>query len=281
MDYYSNSFAYDKVRNQFFFLDYLGNLRFWDFKPSTPLPILAEQANNGLAGSSPLTRYTANAAYYNNAYWYFIASHTTLPDNTGASPNRNKWVKYDLTYDSNGVPQYSSLNKATLYSIANLPSGFQIPTSPPANSFSFGDIAISESGTLYGTTVYGGFFKIDLTSCGVATPGSCNNADITLTNADNTNPSLQIFYDNYNGESLWGQRHVLPNTTDSGSWGTFDPTTGIYTNRSINPTGVAQLRDIAGASQRSNAPVPGPLPLLGAGAAFGWTRRLRRRLKAA
>jgi hypothetical protein len=26
-------------------------------------------------------------------------------------------------------------------------------------------------------------------------------------------------------------------------------------------------------------PVPGPLPILGAGAAFGWSRRLRRRLK--
>jgi hypothetical protein len=27
------------------------------------------------------------------------------------------------------------------------------------------------------------------------------------------------------------------------------------------------------------APVPGPLPILGAGAAFGWSRRLRRRIK--
>ena len=30
--------------------------------------------------------------------------------------------------------------------------------------------------------------------------------------------------------------------------------------------------------QLSGEPVPGPLPLLGAGAAFGWSRRLRRRL---
>jgi hypothetical protein len=28
------------------------------------------------------------------------------------------------------------------------------------------------------------------------------------------------------------------------------------------------------------AAVPGPLPLLGAGAAFGWSRRLRRRIAA-
>jgi hypothetical protein len=31
-------------------------------------------------------------------------------------------------------------------------------------------------------------------------------------------------------------------------------------------------------AQLSGEPVPGPLPLLGAGAAFGWSRRLRRRL---
>jgi uncharacterized repeat protein (TIGR03803 family) len=30
---------------------------------------------------------------------------------------------------------------------------------------------------------------------------------------------------------------------------------------------------------RSSNPVPGPLPLMGAGAAFGWSRRLRRRIQ--
>jgi MYXO-CTERM domain-containing protein len=37
---------------------------------------------------------------------------------------------------------------------------------------------------------------------------------------------------------------------------------------------------ILGAPTPPGATVPGPLPLLGAGAAFGWSRRLRKRIAA-
>ena len=47
----------------------------------------------------------------------------------------------------------------------------------------------------------------------------------------------------------------------------FDGTDGNITSSTLSPV------------LPPSAPVPGPLPLFGAGAAFGWSRRLRRRVK--
>ena len=60
-------------------------------------------------------------------------------------------------------------------------------------------------------------------------------------------------------------------------------------NKLINPIDGSVIRtDVFGNTRTSNDlrnigavqnNVPGPLPVLGAGAAFGWTRRLRRRIR--
>jgi hypothetical protein len=97
------------------------------------------------------------------------------------------------------------------------------------------------------------------------------------------NPSLQIFYDD---GILDGQTHGADasgfsngHVVDPGGWGTFNPLNGRYTKQSVGTAVVTPLRDIAGASFRSNVVAPRPLTLLGAGAALGWSRRLRRRLR--
>ncbi len=53
-------------------------------------------------------------------------------------------------------------------------------------------------------------------------------------------------------------------------------TTGLIGTWTLNGTSES-IQVILGAP---TAAVPGPLPLLGAGAAFGWSRRLRRRIAA-
>jgi MYXO-CTERM domain-containing protein len=47
-----------------------------------------------------------------------------------------------------------------------------------------------------------------------------------------------------------------------------------------NPQAGREMKDqvVLGPPSPSGTTVPGPLPLLGAGAAFGWSRRLRKRI---
>ena len=56
-------------------------------------------------------------------------------------------------------------------------------------------------------------------------------------------------------------------------------TTGLIGTWTLDGTSEA-IQVILGAPTPSGAAVPGPLPLLGAGAAFGWSRRLRKRIAA-
>jgi hypothetical protein len=128
----ANSLALDTVRNHFFFLDYLGNLRFCDFKPSIPVPVLATKATIGLANSGPRTGFTANAAYFDNAFWHFISNNTltTNAPDSPPSPDQDKLVHYAISSSSSDIPVVSASNQATLSSIPNLPSAIQTPLSP-------------------------------------------------------------------------------------------------------------------------------------------------------
>jgi len=56
-------------------------------------------------------------------------------------------------------------------------------------------------------------------------------------------------------------------------------TTGLIGTWTLNGTSDS-IQVILGAPTPPGATVPGPLPLLGAGAAFGWSRRLRKRITA-
>jgi len=76
----------------------------------------------------------------------------------------------------------------------------------------------------------------------------------------------------FNGKSLAdvGLDDPSLNNTNIGSW-------TLVTTRTADPTNVINV--IVGAPPSPS--VPGPLPLLGTAAAFGWSRRLRRRISSA
>lgn len=263
--YYSNNFAYDDARRQFYFMDWQGNLRYWDFTPSSTLPVIAGKNTIGLDQvNRTSTQFTANGSYFQDAFYYFIDS--TAPNGGGAppvaSPDRYKLVKFDLTFGPDNKPTGGTATKLTVTGLEN--------------NFIFGDIAIDSTGKLYGAQSSGSFFSLDLNQC----PGSCA-AQYLINSSDATvNPSLQIAFDQ-DFQTLYGhtfEANSNGSTTAAGGWGTVDTTTGVYTPFSGSGAfSSTPLRDISGASGQEVF-VPGPLPVLGAGAAFGWTRRLRRRL---
>ena len=132
----SNAFAYDNTRNQFFFLDPSKNLQFWN--RNSKLVQIATAAQLGLSSAT----IPANAAFYDNAYWFFSEGAHVLN-------------KVALTY-TGSTPAFSSV---TQYGITN--------TIFPAATNTFGDIAINTSGMLYAVTAAGSggnFYRLDLTT---------------------------------------------------------------------------------------------------------------------
>jgi hypothetical protein len=128
-------------------------------------------------------------------------------------------------------------------------------------------------------------------------------ADATFTLQSGSNPipdSASARFDlsgSAKGESSW-QSLGTPIAQYIGSTGTVD-STGYFAAWSINPSGTGLIGGPSGTPQPSaeitgqikveyrytydlipSTETPGPLPLLGAGAAFGFSRRLRKRISA-
>jgi hypothetical protein len=62
----------------------------------------------------------------------------------------------------------------------------------------------------------------------------------------------------------------MPNSGTLGTWTLFDPGVSSYIGDTIS----VQVN-----ASRSPASVPGPLPILGVAATFGFSRKLRKRIK--
>ena len=203
----SNSMAYDTTRDQFFFT-YRGDstLRFWG-RGSTgagSTPPIATWGQIGLASTDP-----ANAAYYDNAYWYM-------------APNAQVLHRIGLTYGG-PTPAFAS---NTPYQLAA--SGY------PASGY--GDIAINvTTGVLYGTTTAGRFYSIDLARVGQA--GSYREIRTGL-------PSLQVSF-NADYSTLFAHSHPggrwYTLDTGSGALTDLDFTTVV-------PGTANGFRDLGGAS---------------------------------
>lgn len=213
----SNAFAYDTARDQFFFIDSINNLEFWtrSGNPST----LATANDLGLQASTPSDQ-PQNAAFYNNAYWFFNEGTNTL--------NR-----VSFTY-SGGLPSFSQLDP---YLLTQTQGNVSAPSSW---TNTFGDIAINATtGILYGATQSGVLFSVDL-----------NGTPTTATSIVGGLPSLQLSF-NSDYSTLYGQ------TYNGGQWYTVDTTTGAATEIpgfAVTFSGANALRDLGGASSTTAVP---------------------------
>ncbi len=107
---------------------------------------------------------------------------------------------------------------------------------------------------------------------------------VSSTGSYNTSTSLVVFGASpgnwqLNASNYFGFKFVAADTQTHYGWGRMD-VGAAATTRSIMEIGyesTAGTSILVGAGSAPPPSVPGPLPLFGATAAFGWSRRLRRR----
>jgi hypothetical protein len=280
----ANGIAFDTSREQLFFFyrptstSTSYDLLTWD-RQSTGIGSL--QTVRTLSGSST----PANAAYFSDAVWYFGPGQSTV---------LNK-LAFDYTGDTITGSTLTSFNLND-YAAPNYPASF------------FGDIAINpNTGLLYGSTNNGNFYSIDLTKLDDTTNavytdlGTINTLQGSTPGAATLTPSgLQLSFntdysklygtrfcntaDNCNGYTVNGQP-IAPAAGDGLFFEIPNFASGDSTTvRNLNDPDLLffdepGFRDLGGATRSPIEPVPGPLPVIGAGVAFGWSRRLRKRLK--
>ncbi len=235
----ANALAFDQSRGQLFFVNAANTFDYWESATNTI------QSVGGL--SLGLTSDPNNAAFYNDAFWYFEHNSNVL---------RRATLSYTGVGDT-AVPSVSSL--------ASFPVLGMNPTG--VNTNSFGDIAIDHNtGTLYASTSRGRFYTVDL-----ANPTLSFNEIVPSPGNDRT-VGLQLSFDQLSN-TLYGHNYR------SGDWYTIDTTTGSLTQIAGFNTLVAGgrgFRDLGGA-----APVPEPstigLAAVGLVGGLGYTGMRRRR----
>jgi MYXO-CTERM domain-containing protein len=119
---------------------------------------------------------------------------------------------------------------------------------------------------------------------GITGPGSFNGS-VFSTSASSVSGLTTALWGGFN---VFGISPSYISNTSINSTATFNgttlaglgfTTTGLIGTWTLDGTSES-IQVILGASTPPGATVPGPLPLLGAGAAFGWSRRLRKRIAA-
>jgi hypothetical protein len=209
----SNAFAYDKVRENMFFLNGSGTssqLYVWN-KPTNSLSIAATAAQLGVVDPNP-NQQAANAAYNaaDGRYWFFQDGTDQL---------------YSVAFSYTGnIPTF---NGTTFYTVG---AGY-------SSSSMYGDIAIDPragNGTLYGSTTTGEFFSLDLTD-----PGNSYN------NIGNSGVGLQLsFSSDYT--ILYGQDFSTK------EWYTVDTNSGAI-GSSFWTLSDDAFRDLGGSSETTAA----------------------------
>ena len=274
-----NGLSYDIGRDDLFFAYANANtsktdLYWWDKQ---------SQSISNLGGFSAANGLPASAAFYNDAVWFFENGQVN-----GAQTV--KLSKIALTY-AGGVPTTAapvtfdvSIADGTL-NVGTCGSGFTVGTGPCNSLQAFGDIAADSVGNLFVATANvpgtdSVFYKIDLNSCAGSTCNVANNLATSGSGAS-TIYGYQLSF-GYLGAGIDDTTLVGTKGT-TGELGLVNLTTCAFTSYATPqitaPLGASVLRDLAGpAANPYQAPVPAPLPLLGAGAAFGWSRRLRQRI---
>jgi hypothetical protein len=211
----SNAVAFDRGRDQLFFLGgnnstFNNDLYMWNKPLGTGPSAFSQIATRDDLGIS--TSNVFNAAYYQNAFWFF-------------KEGTNDLVKASLIYSGTSAGTIPTLSGTQTYTVSGMPD-------PSQNGF--GDIAIDvPNGILYAATSTGIFYSVDLTN--PSTPYNSIKAS--------GNISLQLSF-NENYSILYGHNYT---TAD---WYTVDIATGdttplSYTTPADGPFG---FRDLGGAS---------------------------------
>jgi hypothetical protein len=219
----SNAVAFDRGRDQLFFLDSTNNLYIWN-KPLGGSPSefqqIATSAQLGISSSS-----VYDAAYYNNAFWFFKDLTKDL-------------VKASLSYSGTAAGTIPSLSSTTTYSVTG------VPNTVGSGYNTFGDIAIKDNGILYAATTDGRFYSVNL-----ADP---ENGYSSIKNVGD-GLSMQLSF-NEDYTTLYGQVYT------TAEWYTIDLETGdrIDLGFATPSNGVSGpgFRDLGGASVNDVTPVP-------------------------
>jgi len=244
----SNSLAYDTARNDLFFIGPDLKLKYWSRENGTTVGNVSETpvvlANNA-----------NNAAYYNNAYWFFDF-------------NSNVLNKISLSYTGTGATAVPSISATQTFSI----DGMNLPGPDGINTNTFGDIAINATtGILYASTTRGRFYSLNVsddpttTFTELAAPlGTSNLLGLQL--AFNTDYSV-----------LYGHSY------EDGAW--YEVSTGnggrtLISDFTTTPSGGKGFRDLGGAAITA-VPEPSTVALACVGAGGLAWRVLRRRRRAA
>lgn len=244
----SNAFAFDRVRDQMFFMNVgtgsANNLWLWN-KPVNGFTQIAAGSALGVGGGT----IPANAAYYADAFWFF-------------KERTNDLVKASLVYSGTAPGTVPTLGSVETFTIT------PAPTLGPAGSGTnsgirnaFGDIAINPSGTLYAYTAGGqggNFYSLDLTTASAGSVGGFNLISSGTTISGATPIGLQISF-NEDYSVLYGHNY------NDGKWYEVNTSTGWLTDLSfVTTTGSTGtgFRDIGGASI-SFVPEPTTLALTG------------------
>ena len=237
----ANSMAYDDSRGQLFFVDGASGLNYWQRGASTVTNVTGAPVG---VSADPF-----NAAYYNDAIYFFEANTANLK-------------RANLSYSGSGTSAVPSIASVDTFVIAGMnPSGVDTNT--------FGDIAIdTATGTLYASTSRGRFYSLNL-----ADPAnSFNQIVASLGNDRSVGYQLAFSSDN---STLYGHRY------SDGSWVTIDTTTGAATAIAgfVTTFGNGGLRDLGGSAVNA-VPEPSTIGLAAIGGIAGLGYTIRRRRKA-
>ncbi|QPN63162.1 hypothetical protein [Synechococcus sp. CBW1004] len=143
-----------------------------------------------------------------------------------------------------------------------LPDSMTLGGAPSIATSAYGDIAIDSAGGLYGVTANDRlFYKYNIqnfTNGGTLSP---------IINPVSTGLSENVQIAFSGGPTLFA-------TNAAGNWYSINTATGAASALPFTSPGGPLVADLAGAT-----PVPGPLPILGAGVAFSASRKMRKRIQ--
>jgi len=205
---HNNSLAFDPTRDQLFCIG-TGGIEYWASGTNT--------VQNVSGVSLGLTTSPDNAAFYNDALWYF-------------EHDSNKLWKATLSYTGSGNTAVPSVSGVTSYQVLNMNHTSLF------NTNTFGDISIDRgSGILYACTSRGRFYSIDLSD----TVNTFSETAESL--GDDRTVGLQLSFDEVN-RVLYGTNY------NTGDWYIVNVTNGdlIQVSGLVTTSSGLGFRDLGG-----------------------------------